>query len=251
MAKWNWWHQRKSKARVAPPPRQHAPRARHVEEAPPPAQRNEGEERMGFLLDLRRRGIMDQRVLRAMDQVPRENFVAPDYADEAYADAALPIACGQTISQPYVVAYMTEQLALAPHHRVLEIGTGSGYQAAVLSRLAREVVTVERYRTLAETARTRLATLGYDNVTVVMGDGFAGHPERAPYDRIIVTAAAEEIPEPLVAQLGEGGLMLLPLGPHGGAQRIVKLTKSEDGVNRQDLIWVRFVPLLPGQAREL
>jgi protein-L-isoaspartate(D-aspartate) O-methyltransferase len=186
-----------------------------------------------------------------MDQVPRENFVAPDYADEAYADQALPIACGQTISQPYVVAYMSEQLAVAPGHRVLEIGAGSGYQAAVLSRLAREVVTVERYRTLAETARARLATLGYDNVTVVVGDGFAGHPERAPYDRIIVTAAAEDIPEPLIAQLAEGGVMVLPLGPHGGAQRIVKLTKSADGANREDLIWVRFVPLLPGQAREL
>ncbi|HML13757.1 MAG TPA: protein-L-isoaspartate(D-aspartate) O-methyltransferase [Xanthobacteraceae bacterium] len=206
---------------------------------------------MGFLLDLRRRGIMDQRVLRAMDQVPRENFVAPDQAVEAYADQALPIACGQTISQPYVVAYMTEQLALAPHHRVLEIGTGSGYQAAVLSRLAREVVTVERYRTLAETARTRLATLGYDNVVVVVGDGLKGCPERAPYDRIIVTAAAEEIPEPLLAQLAEGGVMVLPLGPHRGAQRIVKLTKSAEGMAREELIWVRFVPLLPGQAREL
>jgi protein-L-isoaspartate(D-aspartate) O-methyltransferase len=258
MAKWNWWRQRKSKVRVAPPAGEAAPRSRqppppdpHAEEAPRPVQRDEGEERMGFLLDLRRRGIMDQRVLRAMDQVPRENFVAPDYADEAYADQALPIACGQTISQPYVVAYMSEQLAVAPGHRVLEIGAGSGYQAAVLSRLAREVVTVERYRTLAETARARLATLGYDNVTVVVGDGFAGHPERAPYDRIIVTAAAEDIPEPLVAQLAEGGVMVLPLGPHGGAQRIVKLTKSADGVNREDLIWVRFVPLLPGQAREL
>ena len=252
MAKWNWWRQRKSKARVAPPATPHAPPAQHEEEqAPRPVQRDEGEERMGFLLDLRRRGIMDARVLRAMDQVPRENFVAPDYADDAYADAALPIDCGQTISQPYVVAYMTEQLALAPHHRVLEIGAGSGYQAAVLSRLAREVVTVERYRTLAETARTRLATLGYDNVTVVVGDGFAGHPERAPYDRIIVTAAAEQIPEPLVAQLGEGGVMLLPLGPHDRTQRLVKLTKTADTLLREDLIAVRFVPLMPGQAREL
>ena len=207
--------------------------------------------RMQFLLALRKRGINDAAVLRAMDQVPRENFVAPDYADDAYADAALPIACGQTISQPYVVAYMTEQLALAPQHRVLEIGTGSGYQAAVLSRLARQVVTVERYRTLAETARTRLATLGYDNVTVVVGDGLKGHPQGAPYDRIIVTAAAEEIPDALIAQLAEGGVMMLPLGPHGGAQRIVKLTKSSDGVSHEDLIWVRFVPLLPGQAREL
>jgi len=250
MAKWNWWRRRKSTVRVAPPARA---AARKDDAAPPPmpAQRDEGEERMGFLLDLRRRGIVDQRVLRAMDQVPRENFVAPDYAEEAYADQALPIACGQTISQPYVVAYMTEQLAVASRHRVLEIGTGSGYQAAVLSRLAREVVTVERYRTLAETARTRLVTLGYDNVTVVVGDGFKGHPERAPYDRIIVTAAAEEIPDPLVAQLGEGGVMVLPLGPHGGAQRIVKLTKSANGMKREDLIWVRFVPLLPGQAREL
>ena len=250
MAKWGWWRRRKSRVRVAPSAREQAA-AREADDAPRAMKRDEREERMGFLLDLRRRGIVDQRVLRAMDQVPRENFVTPDYAEEAYADQALPIACGQTISQPYVVAYMSEQLAVAPRHRVLEIGAGSGYQAAVLSRLAREVVTVERYRTLAETARTCLATLGYDNVTVVVGDGFNGHPELAPYDRIIVTAAAEEIPEPLVAQLGEGGVMLLPLGPHGGAQRIVKLTKSSDGVKREDLIWVRFVPLLPGQAREL
>jgi len=208
-------------------------------------------EKMIFQLTLRRRGISDQAVLRAMEEVPREAFVVPADRADAYRDSALGIACGQTISQPYVVAYMTEQLALEPRHRVLEIGTGSGYQAAVLSRLAREVVTIERYRTLAETARTRLATLGYDNVTVVVGDGFKGHPERAPYDRIIVTAAAEEIPDALVAQLAEGGVMLLPLGPHGGAQRIVKLTKSADGTAREDLIWVRFVPLLPGQAREL
>src|SRR5262249_44765626 len=137
MAKWNWWGRRKSTGHLAPPARREA-RAEDAS-APSPMQRDESEERMGFLLDLRRRGIGDARVLRALDQVPRENFVTPDYADEAYADAALPIACGQTISQPYVVAYMTEQLALAPGHRVLEIGTGSGYQAAVLSRLAREV----------------------------------------------------------------------------------------------------------------
>ena len=127
---------------------------------------------MKFLLDLRRRGIMDASVLRAMEEVPRDRFVMLAQVRCAYSDRAMPIPCGQTISQPYVVAYMTEQLAVAPRHRVLEIGTGSGYQAAVLSRLAREVVTVERYRTLAETARTRLATLGYDNVTVVVGDGF-------------------------------------------------------------------------------
>ncbi len=206
---------------------------------------------MQFLLNLRQRGIMDAGVLRALDEVPREHFVEDRYADTAYADQALPIACGQTISQPYVVAYMTEQLGVKPQHRVLEVGTGSGYQAAVLSRLAREVVSVERYRTLADSARMRLQTLGYHNVQVLVGDGLAGVPDRAPYDRIIVTAAAETVPEALVAQLAEGGVMVLPLGPHAGAQRLIKLTKSEDGLKQEDLIGVRFVPLLPGQAREL
>jgi protein-L-isoaspartate(D-aspartate) O-methyltransferase len=209
-------------------------------------------ERMGFQLALRRRGISDQAVLRAMDEVPREYFVAPEFTDSAYADQALPIACGQTISQPYVVGYMTEQLEVAPTHRVLEIGTGSGYQAAVLSRIAREVVSIERYRTLADVARERLKTLGYTNVTILAGDGFLGAPERAPFDRIIVTAAAEEIPKALAEQLGESGKLVLPLGPRNGAQFIVKLTKMADGtLAREDLIAVRFVPLLPGQAREL
>jgi protein-L-isoaspartate(D-aspartate) O-methyltransferase len=207
--------------------------------------------RMQFLLSLRRRGITDAAVLRAMDEVPREHFVEATFTDTAYADQALPIACGQTISQPYVVAYMTEQLGVEPQHRVLEVGTGSGYQAAVLSRLAREVVSVERYRTLAEAARGRLATLGYRNVDVRVGDGLAGVPERAPYDRIIVTAAAEEIPEALTAQLADGGVMVLPVGSHSGPQQLIKLTKGEGGIKREDLIGVRFVPLLPGQAREL
>jgi protein-L-isoaspartate(D-aspartate) O-methyltransferase len=146
---------------------------------------------------------------------------------------------------------MTEQLAVRPHHRVLEVGTGSGYQAAVLSRLVCEVVSIERYRTLAEAARNRLHTLGFDNVEVVVGDGLAGVPARAPYDRIIVTAAAEQIPGALVEQLADGGIMLLPLGPHDGAQEIVKLTKTNEGLAEQHLIGVRFVPLLAGQAREL
>jgi protein-L-isoaspartate(D-aspartate) O-methyltransferase len=190
-------------------------------------------------------------VLRAIDEVPREYFVARDFADQAYADQALPIACGQTISQPYVVAYMTEQLEVRPPHRVLEVGTGSGYQAAILSRLAREVVTIERYRTLAEAARTRLEALRFHNVEVVVGDGLAGDPANAPFDRIIVTAAAERIPETLLDQLAEDGIMVVPLGPRGGPQYIVKLTKSSDGVSRETLIPVRFVPALPGQAREL
>jgi protein-L-isoaspartate(D-aspartate) O-methyltransferase len=206
---------------------------------------------MEFLLSLRRRGIGDQAVLRAMDEVPRELFVPGEHHDIAYADRALPLACGQTISQPFLVAYMTEQLEALPTHRVLEVGTGSGYQAAVLSRLAREVVTVERYRTLADAARTRLEVLGCRNVTVIAGDGLAGVPAHAPYDRIMVTAAAEIIPPALVAGLTETGVIVLPLGPHAGAQRIVKLTRTRDGIAREDLIWVRFVPLLPGQAQEL
>jgi protein-L-isoaspartate(D-aspartate) O-methyltransferase len=209
-------------------------------------------ERMEFQLSLRRRGISEQSVLRAMDKVTREHFVSPEFIESAYADHALPIACGQTISQPYVVAYMTEQLHVGPQHRVLEVGTGSGYQAAILSRLAREVVSVERYRTLAETARQRLKTLGYSNVTIIVGDGFAGAPEHAPFDRIIVTAAADDVPPALIEQLGANGKIVLPLGPRNGTQHIVKLTRTEDGaLEREDLIAVRFVPLLPGQAREL
>jgi protein-L-isoaspartate(D-aspartate) O-methyltransferase len=207
---------------------------------------------MEFQLALRRRGISDQAVLRAMEEVPRENFVAPGFTDSAYADQALPIDCGQTISQPFVVAYMTEQLEVAPQHRILEIGTGSGYQAAVLSRLAREVVTIERYRTLADTAHERLRMLGYTNVTVRLGDGMAGAPDLAPFDRIMVTAAAEDVPDALVAQLTTGGKMVLPVGPRHDAQYLVKLSKEPDGeLTREELIAVRFVPLLPGQAREL
>ncbi len=165
---------------------------------------DDGVGHMEFLLTLRRRGIADQAVLRAMDEVPRGQFVEADFADSAYADQALPIACGQTISQPYVVAYMTEQLGVRPEHRVLEVGTGSGYQAAVLSRLAREVVSIERYRTLAEKARARLAALGYDNVEVVVGDGLAGVPSRAPFDRIIVTAAAASGAADIARSAGRG-----------------------------------------------
>jgi protein-L-isoaspartate(D-aspartate) O-methyltransferase len=208
--------------------------------------------RMEFQLALRRRGISDQAVLRAMDEVPREYFVATGFAESAYADQALPIACGQTISQPYVVAYMTELLDVETHHRVLEIGTGSGYQAAILSRVAREVVSIERYRTLADAARERIKTMGYGNVTIIVGDGIAGAPDLAPFDRIMVTAAAEEIPKVLTEQLAVGGKMVLPVGPRHGPQYIVKLSKRPNGeLTREDLIAVRFVPLLPGQAREL
>jgi protein-L-isoaspartate(D-aspartate) O-methyltransferase len=226
-----------------------APQAAETEPREPA--RDESVGRMEFMLSLRRRRISDQRVLRAMDAVPREAFVLPELSDEAYADRAMPIACGQTISQPYVVAYMTEQLEVRQEHRVLEVGTGSGYQAAILAQLAGQVITVERYRTLADTARERLAALDYHNVTVIAGDGLAGVPAHAPYDRIMVTAAAETVPEALVAELAEDGIMVLPLGEHGGMQRLVKLTRTKEGLARTDLIGVRFVPALPGQAREL
>jgi protein-L-isoaspartate(D-aspartate) O-methyltransferase len=207
--------------------------------------------RMQFMLTMRRRGIGDAAVLRALDEVPREHFVGQEYQDAAYADQALPIACGQTISQPYVVAYMTEQLQVRAEHKVLEIGTGSGYQAAVLSRLTREVVSIERYRTLADVARARIETLGYKNVEIRTGDGLAGAPDKAPFDRIMVTAAAETVPEALTEQLADNGVMLLPLGPHGGVQHLVRVTKSGGQLKEEQLLGVRFVPLLPGQALEL
>ncbi len=206
---------------------------------------------MEFLLTLRRRGIGDQAVLRAHGRGAARAFRRrANSADAAYADQALPIACGQTISQPYVVAYMTEQLGVRPHHRVLEVGTGSGYQAAVLSRLAREVVT---HRALPHARRCRRASGSPRSATTMSrwssATAFAGVPARAPYDRIIVTAAAESVPQALLDQLADGGVMVLPLGPHGGSQQIIKLTKSPTGVAREDLIAVRFVPLLPGQAQ--
>lgn len=197
------------------------------------------------------RGIVDERVLGAMGRVPRELFVSERDRRRAYRDMPLPIGHGQTISQPFMVAVICQAAAVEDGDRVLDIGTGSGYQAAVLSRLAREVVSIERYRTLADMARVRLRELGYDNVDVVVGDGFAGVPSRAPYDRIIVTAAAERLPETLLDQLANGGVMILPLGSHDGSQHLIKLTKSQTGARRENLIPVRFVPMLPGQAQEL
>ena len=208
-------------------------------------------DRMEFMLTLRRRGITDPAALRAMEEVPREMFVPDDLKAQAYEDHALPIDCGQTISQPYVVAYMTQLLELQTRHRVLEIGTGSGYQAAVISRIAAMVVSIERYRRLAQRARKIFDMIGYTNIEVISGDGLEGAPQRAPFDRIIVTAAAEEIPDNLVDQLGDDGILVLPLGPRDGPQEIVRLRKAEEGIKREDLIPVRFVPLLPGQAKEL
>ena len=208
-------------------------------------------EKMMFQLTLRRRGISDQAVLRAMEEVPREMFVDPADRADAYRNSALGIACGQTISQPFVVAYMTEQLQLQKRHRVLEIGTGSGYQAAILSRLCQQVLTIERYRTLADIARARLAKLGYDNIEVMLGDGYDIPPSAGTFDRIIVTAAMEQIPEALLARLEPGGILIAPIGPHHGTQTLVRTTRTAAGFDRRELVDVRFVPALPGIAREL
>jgi protein-L-isoaspartate(D-aspartate) O-methyltransferase len=206
---------------------------------------------MNFQLLLRRRGIVDHGVLKAMDEVPREDFVEPITRDEAYSDAALPIACGQTISQPFVVAYMTEQLQLRPHHRVLEIGTGSGYQAAVLAHLAAEVVTVERFRTLADRARLRLRRLGLTNVDVRTADAFDLPDELGRFDRIIVTAAMEEVPEALKERLAKDGALLAPVGPHEGVQVLTRIRRTAQGFATDELLEVRFVPALKGIARQL
>jgi protein-L-isoaspartate(D-aspartate) O-methyltransferase len=208
-------------------------------------------EKMMFQLALRRRGISDQTVLRTMEEVPREVFVAAGDREHAYRDSALGIACGQTISQPFVVAYMTEQLQLRKEHKVLEIGTGSGYQAAVLSRLCAHVLTIERYRTLADTARDRLEALDYFNIEVMLGDGFDIPAGAGDFDRIIVTAAMEQIPEKLLERLLPGGILIAPVGPHHGTQTLVRVTKKDSGVERKELVDVRFVPALPGIAREL
>jgi protein-L-isoaspartate(D-aspartate) O-methyltransferase len=206
---------------------------------------------MMFQLTLRRRGISDQAVLRALEEVPREAFVGEADRADAYRDSALGIACGQTISQPFVVAYMTEQLKLQKHHRVLEIGAGSGYQAAVLSRLAKEVLSVERFRTLADAARGRLEKLGYDNVEVMLGDGFDLPANIGAFNRIIVTAAMVQIPDKLTDRLETDGILIAPVGPHHGVQTLVRIVRTATGLERKELVDVRFVPALPGIAREL
>jgi protein-L-isoaspartate(D-aspartate) O-methyltransferase len=208
-------------------------------------------EKMRFQLNLRRRGISDQTVLRAMEEIPRDVFVAAADRADAYRDSALGIACGQTISQPFVVAYMTEQLQPQKHHRVLEIGTGSGYQAAILSRLCRDVLTIERYRTLADSARSRLEKLGCDNVEVLLGDGFDIPAGAGTFDRIMVTAAMEQLPETLTERLEPDGILIAPVGPHHGTQTLVRVVRTGAGLARKDLVDVRFVPALPGIAREL
>jgi protein-L-isoaspartate(D-aspartate) O-methyltransferase len=197
------------------------------------------------------RGVTEPSVVRAMRTVPRHLFVPDGYLDQAYADHPLPIGYGQTISQPYIVALMTELLELEPEDRVLEIGTGSGYQAAVLAEIIDEVYTIEIVPELAESATARLAALGYDNVVATQGDGYFGWEEFAPYDAIIVTAAPDHLPQPLVGQLEEGGYIVIPIGPAGGFQSLWRFTRTGDELKAENLGGVRFVPLTgPGAEGE-
>jgi protein-L-isoaspartate(D-aspartate) O-methyltransferase len=191
------------------------------------------------------RNVRDQGVLAAMRTVPRHEFVPERYRDQAYNDHPLPIGLGQTISQPYIVAFMTELLKLKPEDRVFELGTGSGYQAAVASKMAGSVYTMEIYRDLADSARERLEALEYKNVHSRYGDGYFGWKEKAPFDAIIVTAAADHIPPPLIEQLKPGGRLIIPLGSPFSIQQLVLVTKDLKGkVSERPVIAVRFVPLL-------
>ncbi|ARE39995.1 Protein-L-isoaspartate O-methyltransferase [Rhodovulum sp. P5] len=208
------------------------------------------EQKMQFLFAIRSKGVTDTRVLHAMEQIDRGVFVRGHFAPRAYEDVPLPIACGQTISQPSIVAIMTQALNVQPRDKVLEIGTGSGYQAAILSRLARRVYTVERHKRLAVEAQKRFDELGLTNVTVLTTDGSHGLPEQAPFDRILVTAAAEDPPGPLLAQLRVGGIMILPVGQSDHVQRLIKVTRTENGLDYDELRQVRFVPLVEGLGQE-
>jgi len=190
------------------------------------------------------RGIKDPRVIEAMSKVPRHLFVPEDLRESAYDDRPLPIGEGQTISQPYIVAFMTEALNLSPGDNVLEIGTGSGYQAAILAEIAREVYTIEIRPRLGETARERLNEMGYRNISVKIGDGYKGWPEEVPFDAIIVTCAPEEIPKPLVDQLAEGGRMIIPVGERGGVQELVLLKKEKGMIREKAVMKVLFVPMV-------
>jgi protein-L-isoaspartate(D-aspartate) O-methyltransferase len=204
-----------------------------------------------LILRLRRVGVMDARVVGALESVPREMFVPAEWHTEAYAERALPIECGQTISAPVIVGMMTAALGVQPTDRVLEVGTGTGYQTAVLARLADHVFTIERFRTLLATAESRLKTLRLTNVTARVGDGTEGWPEQAPFHRILVTAAAEDVPQALTDQLRMGGVLVMPVGPVDGVQKLMRLKRTERGFDESPIADVRFVPLIAGVAERL
>ncbi|WP_347313150.1 protein-L-isoaspartate(D-aspartate) O-methyltransferase [Defluviimonas sp. SAOS-178_SWC] len=208
------------------------------------------ERKMRFLYALRSKGVTDSRVLTVMEKIDRGDFVRGIFTDRAYEDMPLPIACGQTISQPSVVGLMTQALHVSPRDKVLEVGTGSGYQAAILSLLARRVYTIDRHRRLVREAEKVFAALDLTNITALAGDGSHGLPDQAPFDRIIVTAAAEDPPGPLLAQLREGGIMVLPVGQSDTVQSLIKVTRTPQGYEYEELRPVRFVPLVEGLAQD-
>jgi len=208
------------------------------------------ERKMRFLYALRSKGVTDSRVLTAMETIDRGAFVTGLFAERAYEDMPLPIACGQTISQPSVVGLMTQALDVGPRDKVLEVGTGSGYQAAILSLLARRVYTIDRHRRLVREAEAVFRKLDLNNITAIAADGSHGLPDQAPFDRIIVTAAAEDPPGPLLAQLREGGIMVLPVGQSDTVQGLIKVTRTPSGYDYHELRPVRFVPLVEGLAQD-
>lgn len=211
---------------------------------------DEAERKMQFLYSLRSRGVTNAAVLTAMERIDRAPFIRGYFAERAYEDMPLPIACGQTISQPSVVGLMTQALEISPRDTVLEVGTGSGYQAAILSQLARRVYTVDRHSRLVREAREVFDQLGLPNITAFTADGSFGLPDQAPFDRILITAAAEDPPGPLLAQLKVGGIMVLPVGQSDAVQHLIRVRRTETGLDYDELRPVRFVPLVEGVARD-
>jgi protein-L-isoaspartate(D-aspartate) O-methyltransferase len=204
--------------------------------------------KMQFMFALRSKGVTDQRVLTAMETIDRAPFVRGIFSERAYDDTPLPIACGQTISQPSVVGLMTQALDVQPRDKVLEVGTGSGYQAAILSQLARRVYTIDRHRRLVREARAVFEAMDLAKITTLSGDGSFGLPDQAPFDRIIITAAAEDPPGPLLAQLKVGGIMVVPVGQSDAVQSLIRVHRTETGFDYEELRPVRFVPLIEGLA---
>jgi protein-L-isoaspartate(D-aspartate) O-methyltransferase len=207
------------------------------------------QKRLRLLMELRRAGIGDARVLGAIERTPRERFVPVSFRDQAYENVALPIAEGQTVSQPYVVALMTEKLEVGDRHKVIEIGTGSGYQTAVLARLCRRVFSIERHRDLSRDAERRFGELRLRNIVCRFGDGTKGWPEQAPYDRVIVTAAAAQVPIVLIEGLAPGGVLVAPVGEDHRDQQLLRIRRNDTGFSTEDLGLVRFVPLVAGLPR--
>jgi len=207
------------------------------------------QKRLRLLMELRRAGIGDARVLGAIERTPREKFVPISFRDQAYENVALPIAEGQTLSQPYVVALMTEKLEVGDRHKVIEIGTGSGYQTAVLARLCRRVFSIERHRDLSRDAERRFGELRLRNIVCRFGDGTKGWPEQAPYDRVMVTAAAAQLPTVLIEGLAPGGVLVAPVGEDHRDQQLLRIRRNDTGFSTEDLGLVRFVPLVAGLPR--